>query len=112
VSRWDHSPALAPYDRLGPTHGADNACLWAAPPRFVERPLLGRPGGEMTAVDREVTRALKGAVFGMVGSGTPAGGALADWTPDDTGSWCTAVFDAVVRVVSDPDAERRRAWAD
>jgi para-nitrobenzyl esterase len=110
LSRWDHSPSLPPYDVLGPTHGADNACLWARPPRFLERPLLGRPGAEMTPADQEVTRALQDAVLGMVGTGSPAAGELGDWAPYEPGSRCTAVFDAVPRVVSDPAAERRRAW--
>jgi para-nitrobenzyl esterase len=110
LSRWDHTPGLAPYDVLGPTHGADNACLWAHPPRFVERPLLARAGGEMTPADLGPTRALHDAVLGMVRTGTPAAGSLVDWPPYDPASRCTAVFDAVPRVVADPGAERRRAW--
>jgi para-nitrobenzyl esterase len=110
VSRWDHAPGLPPYDRLGATHGADNACLWAHPPRFVERPLLHRPGGAMRPVDLAVTRTLHEAVLGTVVTGTPAAGQLAGWVPYEPASRCTALFDAVTRVVSDPDAERREAW--
>ena len=72
LSRFDHAPGLPPYDALGPTHGADNACLWAAPPRFVERPLLARPGGPMSAADLAVTAALHASVLAVVGGGTPA----------------------------------------
>ncbi|CCH88377.1 Carboxylesterase [Modestobacter italicus] len=111
LSRWDHAPDLPPYDRLGPTHGADNACLWAHPPFFVERPLLARPAGDMTDADLAVTAALHDAVLGMVQAGTPATGALADWVPYEPTARCTAVFDAVPRVESDPAAQRRRAWA-
>ena len=110
VSRWDHAPDLPPYDRLGPTHGADNACLWAHPPRFVERPLLARPAGDMTDADRTVTAALHDAVLGVLRAGSPATGALADWAPYEPTARCTAVFDAVPRVESDPDAQRRQAW--
>jgi para-nitrobenzyl esterase len=46
----------------------------------------------------------------MVRTGTPAAGQLTDWPPYEPASRCTAVFDAVSRVVSDPWAERRRAW--
>jgi para-nitrobenzyl esterase len=46
----------------------------------------------------------------MVRAGTPATGALADWAPYEPTARCTAVFDAVSRVESDPAAERRRAW--
>jgi para-nitrobenzyl esterase len=110
LSRWDHAPALPPYEVLGPTHGADNACLWAHPPMFVDRPLLGRPGGPMAEADRTVTAALLDSVLGVVRSGTPATGALAGWEPYERGGRCTAVFDASLRLRSDPDAERRRAW--
>jgi para-nitrobenzyl esterase len=109
LSRWDHAPSLPPFDVLGPSHGADNACLWAHPPRFVERPLLARPGAGMTADDLAVTRVLHDAVLGMVRTGSPAG-ALPDWAPYEPGSWCTAVLDAGSRVESDPSAQRRAAW--
>ena len=110
VSRWDHVPGLPPYDVLGPTHGADNACLWAHPPRFLERPLLGRPGGPMGPADLAVTATLQAAVLGMVRDGEPAAGALGEWGPYEPGDRCTAVFDAVSRVERDPAGERRRAW--
>jgi para-nitrobenzyl esterase len=110
LSRFDHAPSLAPFDTLGPTHGADNACLWAHPPRFLERPLLQRPGGPMTRQDQAVTAALLASVLGIVRDGTPATGALTGWEPYAPGRWCTAVFDATPEVRSDPAAERRRAW--
>jgi para-nitrobenzyl esterase len=109
VSRFDHAPTLPPYDTLGPTHGADNACLWAAPPRFVERPLLARPGGPMSPADLAVTATLQGAVLAVIRTGTPA---MAGWEPYEPGSRCTAILDARTRIVSDPAGERRRAWED
>jgi para-nitrobenzyl esterase len=111
LSRWDHPPSLPPFDVLGPTHGADNACLWAHPPRFVERPLLGRPGGEMTAADRSVTGTLHAAVLTMVRTGSPVVAALDRWQPYEPARHCTALFEATARVVADPSGERRRAWA-
>jgi para-nitrobenzyl esterase len=111
ASRFDHAPGLSPFDVLGPTHGADNACLWARPPRFVERPLLARPGGPMGAPDLAVTAALHGSVLAMVTSGTPATGALTGWEPYKPPGRCTAIFDAAPHLAADPDAERRRAWA-
>ena len=111
VSRFDHAPALPPYDSLGPTHGADNACLWAAPPRFVERPLLARPGGPMSPADLAVTAALQASVLAVVGGGTPATGDLSGWKPYTPGDRCTALFDATSAVRSDPDPDRRRMWA-
>jgi para-nitrobenzyl esterase len=111
VSRWDAAPGLPPYDALGPTHGADNACLWAHPPRFVERPLLGRPGGTMGPADLAVTATLQAAVLSTVTTGTPAAERLAGWLPYEPGDRCTAVFEAVSRVEADPAGDRRRAWA-
>ncbi|WP_448624185.1 carboxylesterase family protein [Geodermatophilus sp. URMC 64] len=110
LSRFDHTPSLPPFDVLGPSHGADNACLWAHPPRFLERPLLLRPGGPMTAADLAVTEALQASVLAMVTDGNPATGVLADWPPYDADERATALFDAVTRVRFDPSAERRRAW--
>jgi para-nitrobenzyl esterase len=111
LSRWDHAPGLPPFDVLGPTHGADNACLWAHPPRFVERPLLARPGAPMRPADISAAATLHAAVLGMVTTGTPAVERLADWLPHDPITACTAVFDAESRVETDPSAERRQAWA-
>ncbi|WP_158550693.1 carboxylesterase family protein [Geodermatophilus sp. TF02-6] len=111
LSRFDHAPSLPPFDRLGPTHGADNACLWAHPPRFVERPLLARPAAGMDPADLAVTAALHGSVLSVVRGGTPAAGVLDRWRPYQPGSRCVALLDAAPRLVADPDAERRRAWA-
>jgi para-nitrobenzyl esterase len=111
LSRFDHAPALPPFDSLGPTHGADNACLWAHPPRFVERPLLHRPAAGMGSVDLAVTEALHASLLAVVTGGSPATGVLQEWRPYTPADRCTAVFDAATRVVSDPSRERRRAWA-
>jgi para-nitrobenzyl esterase len=110
VSRFDHAPALAPFDVLGPTHGADNACLWAHPPRFVERPLLGRPGAAMSEEDLTVTAALLDSVLAVVRGGTPPTGTLGGWEPYEPAGRCTAVFDAAPYLLPDPAPERRRAW--
>jgi para-nitrobenzyl esterase len=109
VSRFDHAPDLPPYDTLGPTHGADNACLWAAPPRFVERPLLARPGGPMSPADLAATATLQASVLDMVRTGAPG---MAGWEPYEPGRRCTAILDATSRVEADPAADRRRAWDD
>jgi para-nitrobenzyl esterase len=111
LSRFDHAPALPPFDVLGPTHGADNACLWAHPPQFVERPLLSRPAADMTPADLAVTAALQQSVLATVRTGNPADGVLDGWPAHEPATRCTAVFDAPVRVESDPDAGRRRAWS-
>src|SRR3712207_5458606 len=66
LSRFDLAPSLPPFDRLGPTHGADNACLWACSPRFVERPLLARPAAPMGPDDLAVTAALHDSVLSVV----------------------------------------------
>jgi para-nitrobenzyl esterase len=110
LSRFDHAPSLPPFDALGPSHGADNACLWAMPPQFIGRPLIQRPGGTMTAADLAVTDALQASVLGMVRDRTPAVGALAGWRPHESPDRSTALFDAVSHVEDDPGRERRSAW--
>ena len=75
TGRFDHAPAVPPFDALGPTHGADNACLWAHPPRFVERPLLGRSAAAMSGADRAVTEELHDALARFVHDGE------LPWTP-------------------------------
>jgi para-nitrobenzyl esterase len=112
LSRFDHAPSLPPFDVLGPAHGADNACLWADPPCFLERPLLQRPGGAMSDADVAVSRLLQDAVLGVVAGGTPAAGALAPWPPYGVADRWTAVLDAVPRVLRDPGADRWRAWEE
>jgi para-nitrobenzyl esterase len=76
LSRFDHVPGLAPFTTFGATHGADNACLWAQPPRFPARPLLGRTGADMGPADLAVTDSLHAAVRSFAhgdGPGWPAG---------------------------------------
>ena len=90
LSRFDHAPSLPPFDVVGPSHGADNACLWARPPRFVERLLIQRPGADMTAVDLAVTEALQASVPTMVTAATLATGVLADWGSYDVDERATA----------------------
>src|SRR4029079_14837614 len=102
LSRSDPGPALPPFDELGPTHGADNACVWAHPPWFVERPLLARRAAGMTATDLDVTSAPHASVLTMVRSGNPATGGLRGWAPYDVDTRATAVIDAHTRVESDP----------
>lgn len=109
LSRFDHRPALAPFTTLGATHGADNACLWAHIPAFVERPVLGRAGGPMTLADIEVTARLQASVLDFAAVGEPGKGA--GWTVFDGLTRRTAIFDTPFRVVGYPEAERRRAWS-
>jgi para-nitrobenzyl esterase len=104
LSRFDATPSLPPFPAFGPSHGADNACLWARPPHFLERPILQRPGGVMSPGDLAVTEALQAAVLDTVTDGTPG------WTPYDADGRATALFDVDTRVRSDPSGERRRAW--
>lgn len=108
LSRFDHAPALMPFAAQGPTHGADNACLWAHIPAFVDRPVLKRAGGPMTPDDIEVAARLQACVLRFVVSGVP----------DDEVAWPRfvpttpqlAIFDAPFRVVSATTA-RGEAWA-
>jgi para-nitrobenzyl esterase len=108
LSRFDHRPNLAPFTTLGPTHGADNACLWAHIPVFVERPVLGRIGGPMTLADIEVTARLQASVLGFAAQGAPDCGS--GWEVFDGTTRCTAIFQSLFAVVHRPDLERHEIW--
>jgi para-nitrobenzyl esterase len=105
-SRFDHTPGLPPYDRLGPTHGADNRLLWGAPPTFNNLPGLA-PAPPMGAADLAVTEQLQGAVLGFV-RGEEMG-----WPPYVPGQGrATRIFQNPPRIEHDPLRERRLLWAD
>lgn len=111
MSRFDYTPSVPHFPELGPSHGADNACLWAHVPRFVERPLLGRPAAEMTEADIAVTRDLQDAVLSFARTGTPGPAAGGDWRRFESTERWTALFDRPPSVVRDPGGRRREAWA-
>ncbi|QOZ56017.1 carboxylesterase/lipase family protein [Bradyrhizobium sp. CCBAU 53338] len=71
LSRFDHRPALEPFLSQGPTHGADNACLWAHLPEFIDRPILKRKGGPMTPADIDVAARFQTSLLRFVTSGAP-----------------------------------------
>ncbi|WP_407155099.1 carboxylesterase/lipase family protein [Bradyrhizobium sp. STM 3557] len=108
LSRFDHAPRLEPFRSQGPTHGADNACLWAHPPTFLDRPILGRAGGPMTLADIEVAARLQACVLRFARNGQP----------DDATHWPSftasgrqfAVFDSPFRISSVKDTPRDEAW--
>ena len=104
LSRFDHRPNLAPFTTLGPTHGADNACLWAHIPAFVERPVLGRRGGPMTLADIEVTARLQASLLGFAAGHGPG------WEAFDSTTRCTAIFQSPFEVVRHPHPERHELW--
>jgi para-nitrobenzyl esterase len=109
LSRFDHRPDLAPFASQGPTHGADNACLWAHLPRFVERPILRRPGGAMTPADIEVATRLQGCVLRFVTSGAPdAADVWPSFAPDS--EYC-AIFDRQFQCGRANEGQRFRLWS-
>jgi para-nitrobenzyl esterase len=108
LSRFDHRPNLAPFTTLGPTHGADNACLWAHIPAFVERPVLGRLGGPMTLADIEVAARLQASVLGFAAGRAPDH--ELGWEAFDSKTRCTAIFQSPFRVVHCPQMERHEIW--
>ena len=108
LSRFDHAPQLEPFRSQGPTHGADNACLWAHLPAFVERPILKRAGGPMTLADIEVAARLQACVLRFARNGQP----------DDPMRWPAftrerrqlAIFDSAFRISSVKDTPREEVW--
>jgi para-nitrobenzyl esterase len=110
LSRFDYRPALEPFLSQGPTHGADNACLWAHPPNFIERPILGRKGGSMTPADIEVAAALQASVLNFVANGVPD--AAGTWPRFEPGAERIAIFDRPLRIERVDTGERFGLWTD
>ncbi|WP_329310409.1 carboxylesterase/lipase family protein [Streptomyces sp. NBC_01262] len=105
-SRFDHTPGMPPYDRLGPTHGADNRCLWGSSPVFNNLPGLP-PAPPMGPADLAVTGQLQAAVLGFVRGEAP------DWPAyEPGGDRATRIFQDPARVEHDPRRERRLLWRD
>lgn len=110
LSRFDHRPALEPFLSQGPTHGADNACLWAHLPDFIDRPILRRAGGPMTPNDIAVAERLQASVLRFVASGAPD---IADaWPRFERGTERLAIFAAPSRLARANEGERFRQWAE
>ncbi|PDT89778.1 carboxylesterase [Bradyrhizobium sp. Y36] len=110
LSRFDHRPSLEPFLSQGPTHGADNACLWAHLPDFIDRPILRRKGGPMTLGDVEVATRFQSDVLRFVTRGRPD--AAEAWPPCTPGSEPVALFDQPFRVVSLKDSARSLLWTE
>jgi para-nitrobenzyl esterase len=109
LSRFDHRPDLAPFASQGPTHGADNACLWAHPPHFVERPILKRKGGVMTSADIDVAARLQACVLRFVTSGAPDAADV--WPRFALDTEHCAMFDRHFRIGRVNEGERFRLWS-
>ncbi|TPQ36441.1 carboxylesterase [Bradyrhizobium guangdongense] len=110
LSRFDHRPTLEPFLSQGPTHGADNACLWAHLPDFIDRPILRRAGGPMTPDDIAVAERLQASVLRFVATGAPD---TADvWPRFERGTERLAIFAAPSHLARANEGERFRQWAE
>jgi para-nitrobenzyl esterase len=110
LSRFDHRPALEPFLSQGPTHGADNACLWAHVPDFIDRPILRRKGGPMTLTDVEVAAPFQASVLRFVTTGVPDDAEV--WPKFEVGREPLAIFDRQFRVTRANEGERFHLWAE
>jgi para-nitrobenzyl esterase len=108
LSRFDHVPQLEPFRSQGPTHGADNACLWAHLPAFLDRPILKRRGGPMTLADIEVAARLQACVLRFAHTGRPDD--ATHWPAFATDRRQAAIFDSPFRLSSVKDTPRDRIW--
>ncbi|PIT02892.1 carboxylesterase [Bradyrhizobium nitroreducens] len=110
LSRFDHRPSLEPFLSQGPTHGADNACLWAHLPDFIDRPILKRKGGPMTSGDVEVAARFQADVLRFVTTGRPD---VADaWPRFTTDREPLGIFGQPFHVVSLRDGARPLLWTE
>ncbi|MET3990901.1 carboxylesterase family protein [Bradyrhizobium barranii] len=110
LSRFDHRPALEPFLSQGPTHGADNACLWAHLPDFIDRPILRRKGGPMTPADIDVAARFQASVLRFVTTGMPD--VAQAWPQFAPGHEPLAIFGQPFHIVPLNDGARFRVWAE
>lgn len=110
LSRFDHRPAVDPFLSQGPTHGADNACLWAHLPDFIDRPILKRKGGPMTPADIDVAARFQTNVLRFVTSGRPD---IAEaWPEFEPGKEPLAIFGQPFHIIPLNEGVRFRLWAE
>jgi para-nitrobenzyl esterase len=110
LSRFDHRPALEPFLSQGPTHGADNACLWAHLPDFIDRPILKRKGGPMTPADIDVAARFQSSLLRFVTTGVPD--VAEAWPPFEPAMEPLAIFGQPFHIVPLNDGARARVWAE
>ncbi|MBR0819481.1 carboxylesterase/lipase family protein [Bradyrhizobium liaoningense] len=110
LSRFDHRPALEPFLSQGPTHGADNACLWAHLPGFIDRPILKRKGGPMTPADIDVAARFQASLLRFVTTGVPD--VEQAWPRFAPGNEPLAIFGQPFHIVPLNDGARFRVWAE
>jgi para-nitrobenzyl esterase len=110
LSRFDHRPALEPFLSQGPTHGADNACLWAHLPDFIDRPILKRKGGPMTPADIDVAARFQTGLLRFVTSGAPD--VAEAWPRFDLAKEPLAIFGQPFHIVPLNEGVRSRLWAE
>ena len=110
LSRFDHRPALEPFLSQGPTHGADNACLWAHLPEFIDRPILKRKGGPMTPADFDVAARLQASLLRFVTTGVPD--VAEAWPRFEPAKERVAIFGQPFHLVSLNDGARFRLWTE
>ncbi|MGY8707261.1 carboxylesterase family protein [Bradyrhizobium sp. 18BD] len=110
LSRFDHRPALEPFLSQGPTHGADNACLWAHLPDFIDRPILKRKGGPMTPADIDVAARFQANLLRFVTTGMPD--VTEAWPRFEAVREPLAIFDQPFHIVPLNEGVRSRLWAE
>ncbi|QOG17117.1 MULTISPECIES: carboxylesterase/lipase family protein [Bradyrhizobium] len=110
LSRFDHRPALEPFLSQGPTHGADNACLWAHLPNFIDRPILKRKGGPMTPADIDVAARFQTSLLRFVTSGVPD--VAEAWPRFELPQEPLAIFGQPFHIAPLNEGVRSRLWAE
>ncbi|MCG2673276.1 carboxylesterase/lipase family protein [Bradyrhizobium sp. GCM10023182] len=110
LSRFDHRPALEPFLSQGPTHGADNACLWAHLPEFIDRPILKRKGGSMTPADIDVAARFQTSLLRFVTSGQPD--VAEAWPRFELSKEPLAIFGQPFHIIPLNEGVRSRLWAE
>jgi para-nitrobenzyl esterase len=108
MMRFDHAPAVAPFDRAGPAHGADFVSLWSDVPWFGPLPSVART--PMPPADASVAMLVQDLVVSFARNGMPQSEHLPPWPRFQPRERPTLLLSEAAQVVADPIRDRRAAW--
>jgi para-nitrobenzyl esterase len=106
VMRFDHTPGQAPFDQLGPCHGADLPFTWLD----FTGPTEAAFPGLSTNADRTVAEMLQDVILTFARTGDPGTPALPAWPSYQPGRRAVMALQSRSALELDPAAERRRSW--
>ena len=106
MMRFDHTLRRAPFDQLGPCHGADLPFTW------MDLGSEGESGSpeNLSPEDRRVAQTMQDMFVTFARGGTPSLPTLPDWPSYQPGRRAVMLIGPESTVQLDPAPERRGAW--